>query len=71
MDSQDDFPKSFKDLREERVFFNLARGDGRGREKREREMEREQREKKRTADLPLVGSKINDGRALSLAREIN
>jgi len=63
MDSQDDFPKSFKDSRDERVFFNLV--DGRG-----REMEREEREKKRTADLPLVG-KINDGRALSLAREIN
>lgn len=54
-------------------FFNLVstlraqRGRGAGEEKREK---REQKKKKRVLEPPLVG-KINDEKALNLAREIN
>lgn len=41
----------------------------RGRE--EQGKSEEQGKKERMADPPLVGGKINDGRALNLAREIN
>jgi len=52
------------------MFFNLVSTKGTtGRE--EQEKSEEQRKKERVADPPLVGGKINDGRALNLAREIN
>lgn len=56
------------------VFFNLVstlraqRERGAREEKREK---REQKRKKRVLDPPLVGGKINDEKALNLAREIN
>lgn len=51
------------------MFFNLV--STKGITGKGRQGKSEQRKKERVANPPLVGGKINDGRALNLAREIN